>query len=81
MISLVQYVETFLRHVQGTLKRNDVYGCILYWRDAIGEVPCVYWNVLLDQRGLCDVYYNTHGTIYSTQDLLHLTTNKNTGIP
>jgi hypothetical protein len=51
MISLVQHVETSVGPVQVTVKTNEVFGCILYWRDAVGDVPCVYCIMLPVQGG------------------------------
>ena len=51
----MQQVETSVGHVQVTVKCNDDFGCRLYWRDAVGDVPCVYSIKFPVQRGFSDV--------------------------
>jgi hypothetical protein len=72
-------------HVQVTVIRKEVFGCRLYWHDAGGDVLCVLYDDACSEGvlrcAMCVLYYNTHGTIYSTLDLLHITANRNTRIP
>jgi hypothetical protein len=56
MISLILHVETSVGHVQVTVKRNEVFGCRLYWRDAVGNVPCVYCIMSHVQRVFSKVW-------------------------